>query len=154
MMSYSPADSCTIRNHFLWKESPNFSSSPWSSTVLLWGLGWVVSPSWRMSRLLMIFPSSSNPSLSPLSPPGLILPLAVSILHCWDCGSLGVGIPDIEVGGPGVGLCESFHQSFQSIISSFPFVPVAFLEVPWYGTSLFDLTFISETMGKFHAHPF
>lgn len=95
-----------------------------------------------------------SPSLSPLSPPGLILPLAVSILRCWDCWGLGVGIPDIEVGGPGVGLSESFHQSFQSIISSFPFVPVTFLEVPWYGTSLFDLTFISETMGRFHAHPF
>lgn len=52
---------------------------------------------------------SSCPPVSPLRSPGLILPLAVPIPHCQGCWDLGVGTPNIEVGRPGLGLCELFH---------------------------------------------
>ena len=56
----------------------------------------------------------------------------------------------MEVGGPGLAPLVN-HFTSQFIIS---LCSVTFLDVPGYGTSLFDLTFISETTERFHAHPF
>ena len=51
---------------------------------------------------------------------------------------------------PGLALLMN-HFISHFIISLYS---VTFLDVPEYGTSLFDLTLISETTERFHAHPF
>ena len=57
--------------------------------------------SWRMRGSVWILPSSS-------SPPGLIPPLAGPMRHGQGYWGLGVGIPDVEVGGPALDLLNHF----------------------------------------------
>lgn len=98
--------------------------------------------------------SWSFPALQPCcvfpQPLSLNSALAELILQCWGFWGIGVAVPDMEVGGPGLAPLVN-HFTSQFIIS---LCSVTFLDVPGYGTSLFDLTFISETTERFHAHPF